>query len=37
MSQQLSAIYENGLLRPLDNHNLPENTQVNLVIETNIN
>jgi predicted DNA-binding antitoxin AbrB/MazE fold protein len=37
MIQQLSAIYENGLLRPLDNPNLPENTQVNLVIETPVN
>jgi len=37
MIQQLSAIYENGLLRPLNNPNLPEKSQVNLVIETNLN
>jgi len=37
MIQQLSAIYENGLLRPLNNPNLPENSEVNLVIETNLN
>jgi predicted DNA-binding antitoxin AbrB/MazE fold protein len=37
MIQQLSAIYENGLLRPLHNPNLPENSQVNLVIESNLN
>lgn len=37
MIQQLSAIYENGLLRPLQNPNLPENSQVNLVIESNLN
>jgi predicted DNA-binding antitoxin AbrB/MazE fold protein len=34
MRQQLPAIYENGLLRPLSHLNLPENSQVNLVIET---
>lgn len=37
MIQQLSAIYKDGLLRPLNNPNLPENSQVNLVIETNLN
>ncbi|CAC5340905.1 MULTISPECIES: antitoxin family protein [Planktothrix] len=37
MIQQVSAIYENGLLRPLHNPNLPENSQVNLVIESNLN
>lgn len=37
MIQHLSAIYENGLLRPLHNPNLPENSQVNLVIESNLN
>ena len=37
MIQQVSAIYENGLLRPLHNHNLPENSKVNLVIESNLN
>ncbi len=37
MIQQLSAIYENGLLRPLNNPNLPENSEVNLVIETDLN
>jgi predicted DNA-binding antitoxin AbrB/MazE fold protein len=35
MIQKLSAIYENGLLRPLHNPNLPENSEVNLVIESN--
>ncbi len=37
MIQQMSAIYENRLLRPLHNPNLPENSQVNLVIESNLN
>ena len=35
MIQKLSAIYENGLLRPLHNPNLPEKSEVNLVIESN--
>jgi len=35
MIQKLSAIYENGLLRPLHNLNLPEKSEVNLVIESN--
>ncbi|WP_017294463.1 antitoxin family protein [Geminocystis herdmanii] len=34
--QKLLAIYENGLLRPLNNPNLPENTKVNIVIESNV-
>lgn len=37
MIQKLSAIYKDGLLRPLNNPNLPENSQVDLVIETNLN
>jgi predicted DNA-binding antitoxin AbrB/MazE fold protein len=36
MMQKLLAIYENGLLRPLDNPNLPENTKVNILIESNV-
>ena len=36
MIQKLSAIYENGLLRPLHNPNLPEKSEVNLVIESNL-
>jgi predicted DNA-binding antitoxin AbrB/MazE fold protein len=35
MIQKLAAIYENGLLRPLHNLNLPEKSEVNLVIESN--
>ena len=36
MIQKLSPIYENGLLRPLHNPNLPEKSEVNLVIESNL-
>lgn len=33
MNEQLSATYEDGLLRPLKSLNLPENSRVNLTIE----
>lgn len=36
MSQKLKAIYEKGILKPLESHQLPENQILNLTIDWDI-
>jgi predicted DNA-binding antitoxin AbrB/MazE fold protein len=35
MSEQIDAIYEHGILRPLTPLNLPESAEVTLILQTN--
>lgn len=36
MTQVVTAIFENGVLRPLEHLNLAENQQVRVIVETTI-
>jgi predicted DNA-binding antitoxin AbrB/MazE fold protein len=37
MKQRIDAVYENGLLRPLEPLNLPDRQPVSLIVETSSN